>query len=167
MLFFWLCSAAEAQSDKPAESGHQLGLHAGTTTGIGVSYRYWPRMLGLQVTLLPYKYERGWAGDQESNPAAIFPDPELPEGQLVSLGLSGLLRIKQFNKTNMFAYWGNHLLLLEDQSAYCSGIGIGFYYEAPVCFNLMLGYGAYDITNSVLLFPAAEIGLYYRFRNKN
>jgi hypothetical protein len=166
ILLFSLCSYATAQSDIAGQYNHQLGMHAGTTTGVGLSYRYWPGRIGFQVTLLPYKNNAERKDNAETTGFGPFSDIELPRGQFISLGLTGLTDIKQFGRSSMFAYWGNHLLLLDDHSVYSTGIGIGFTYEAPVSFNLMAGYGAYDITNSLVLFPAAEIGLYYRFRSK-
>jgi len=166
ILILLLCNLAISQTGKTVSNGHQLGVHAGTTTGVGLSYRYWPGKVGFQATLLPYKNEAEGTEDHEIGRFYPFSDLELPGGQFVSIGLTGLAGIKQFGRSLMFAYWGNHLLLLDDQSVFSSGIGIGFSYDAPVSFNLMLGYGAYDITNSLVLFPAAEIGLYFRFRNK-
>jgi len=167
VIILSLCSFTRAQTENEVKVIHQLGLHAGSTTGIGLSYRFWPGRLGFQVTLLPFKNNAEQINNGDNDRFNPFSELEFPRGQFVSLGLTALSTVKQFGKSKMFAYWGNHLLLLDDESIYSTGIGIGFFYEAPVCFNLMLGYGAYDITNSLLLLPAAEIGVYYRFRNKN
>jgi len=166
VLAFPLCTTLTAQSGVAVQHKHQLGLHAGTTTGVGLSYRYWPGKLGIQVTLLPYKNDGDWNDNVDEHIINRFAGLEIPRGQFVSIGFTGLLRIKQFGRSAMLGYFGNHLLMLENNNSYSTGIGIGFAYEAPVSFNLMLGYGAYDITNSLVLFPAAEIGLYYRFKSK-
>ena len=34
---------------------NEFGIHVGATTGIGLSYRYWPAKIGLQLTLVPIK----------------------------------------------------------------------------------------------------------------
>ena len=46
---------------------------------------------------------------------------------------------------------------------YNIGLGPGFGFGKTVRFNLMLGYGFYDIFNKFNIFPAGEIGLYFRF----
>ena len=164
---FLFCLPSMAQTTIPVQYRHQLGLHAGSTTGIGLSYRYWPGKLGIQATLLPYKNNSDRNENTERQDFYQIAGIDIPRGQFVSIGLSGLLKIRQFNKSIMFTYLGNHFLLLRNKTSYSAGAGIGFAIDAPVSFNFMLGYGAYDITNSLVLFPAFEIGVYFRFKHKD
>jgi hypothetical protein len=81
----------------------------------------------------------------------------------------------------VFGYLGSHYLLRErkndvydfyngisgtekeHESIYNFGIGPGFAFGRAVRFNLMVGYGFYDVFEKFNMYPTAEIGLYFRF----
>jgi hypothetical protein len=126
-----------------------LGVAAGFTTGYGLSYRYWPKKFGIQVTFAPYenKYEAHY-----------------------SLGVAFLFKVIETDKTNFFLYQGNHLLFNTDKyyernhdvNSYNGiGIGIEFIILKRISFNLMGGYaGLENFTNIGF---TGETGLYFRF----
>ena len=120
----------------------QFGINAGFTTGLGFSYRYWPAKLGVQATFLPIKAE---------------------SDHFYSIGLTGLYQVTSANRFATFVYLGNHLVMSDTDDEYNIGLGYGIAVGKIVQFNGMLGYGVYDVTKTVDLYPTVEIGLYYKF----
>lgn len=139
---------------------HQFGIHAGSTTGLGLAYRYWPNKLGFQITTVPIFHQGG--------------------DYFVSTGAVILFKLKEYKKYNLFLYQGNQLLFTRE-SAYSysynynyykreetkwnSGIGLGFnmHFDSQFSIDIMLGYGLYNINNDIFTNIAGEIGLFYTF----
>lgn len=142
-----------------------FGLGAGFTTGIGFSFRYFPKKYGIQINCAPYYNNYG---------SEVF----------VSSGITLLYSINENKVSNFYAYLGNHYLYtkLEKSEYYYyqpvgsqyvtrkvtdsylnSGIGVGieFHAQKRVTINFMLGYAQYESFKS--LFFTAETALYYRF----
>lgn len=132
-----------------------LGIGAGFTTGIGVSYRYYFSKFGLQVTFGPLQ-------DNDTH--------------RYSTGLTFIYNIIETSKTNFFLYQGNHYFYTKEKyhSTYYpfnnkttdyfnNGIGMGmeFIILKRVSFNLMGGYGVYKSFKYFSL--TGETGLYYKF----
>ena len=46
-------SAATNTTNETENFKHYLGVGAGTTTGVGISYRYCPKDFGIQINFLP------------------------------------------------------------------------------------------------------------------
>ena len=158
VLLFGTANAQES-NNSPKLTAHHVGIHAGGTTGLGFSYRYWPTRWGFQVTGIP-----------------IF-----SQGQtFASFGASALYLLKDNNRVDLFGYFGNHLII--DHSSFTSydgsgnpieysytdvidnlGFGLGLKIDMfeVINLNLQAGYGVIDITNSPRTFPTGEIGLYY------
>lgn len=86
---------------------HAVGLAAGFSTGYGLSYRYWPQKLGLQVTMAPF------LSNDEYN---------------VSLGVTGLYKLRSAKYYNFFLYYSNHFLFEKNKNYwyYDSNQGSGF-----------------------------------------
>jgi hypothetical protein len=120
----------------------QIGAHAGFTTGMGISYRYWPGKLGIQTTFIPIKTDTV---------------------KLFSIGLTGLLSLSEKTLFRTFLYLGNHLVIRNGHQEYNIGFGPGFSVGSMVRFNFMIGYGFYDITDTFNMLPTGEIGVYYKF----
>ncbi|MDX1349169.1 MAG: hypothetical protein R3279_02915 [Putridiphycobacter sp.] len=154
---------AQNADNKPGT--HSLGLHAGSSTGLGLSYRYWPSKFGFQLTGIPIFRENG--------------------GHFISAAATGLYEIKQGNLVDFYGYWGNHLLSIKDKYSYYEydqsgnmtlvenisfstqyniGLGIGFrcHITDDVDFDIQGGYGIFNVTNNIYTFPSGELGLYYR-----
>ena len=156
---------------------NEVGIHAGFTTGAGFSYRRWYDKMGFQLTGLPVKTDEttfyngavtflysfkemryfrfyGYMGNNivhfkgtEDDAQSIFPDP--------------------FNN-NYYDYNDpNFYSQRKEFTHYNIGIGPGVSFGKEVAFNLMVGYGFYDVLGSFNMYPTAEIGLYYRFNKKN
>lgn len=151
-------------AEKIATKSHEFGFHAGFSTGVGLSYRYWPDKLGIQITALPIKSD---------------------DVTFVSVGVTGLYSIYHSQHVRFFMYLGGayHVNHYDEETAYVDpysgyyryedvrvkkdqmniGFGPGFGFGNRVRFNLMAGYGFYDITGKFNMLPTAEGGLYFRF----
>jgi len=136
---------------------HYIGMHAGSTTGYGVSYRYWPGIYGVQLTLFPYISS---------------------ENSRLSLGVSGLMKVHQMEKIDVFLYLGNSFRYFRDKNYYDYnqyytdtylnwsigfGGGLNIRIAKVLRLNVMMGLGNYDVLNDYQLTYAGEIGFYYTF----
>lgn len=138
---------------------HYLGFHAGGTTGLGFSYRYWPSRWGGQITGIP-----------------IFGE----DYSYGSIGLSALYNLRDNEKVDLFAYLGNHInyntynyMYYDDNgqvvnenvkyTQYNIGLGLGLDFKVfdQIHISAQGGYGLMDVTNSFSTFFTGEFGLYY------
>jgi len=137
---------------------HFIGLHAGNTTGRGISYRYWPSKFGFQTT---FAFEKRKSYNRLS----------------LDIGLSLLYKLKENEKFGVYAYlghdidynqhetWGGQPITTIANLQYNIGIGVGF--KANILKNLdaniQFGYALLDLTQNFHSGLAGEIGLYYHF----
>jgi hypothetical protein len=139
---------------------HEIGVHLGATTGMGLSYRYWPTKVGVQVTMLPIKTS---------------------DETMFNLGVTGLYSFYNSRLIRFFGYFGNNLVYEKyknDDSSYGYysdysnstsskstkyniGFGPGFSFGTRIRVNIMAGYGLYDVFNEFNVLPTGEIGLYF------
>jgi hypothetical protein len=140
-IFITVIAIASAQ-DVEKIRNNQIGGHAGFTTGLGISYRYWPSKLGVQATFIPVK----------TDTVKFF-----------SFGLTGLYTLSEKKHFKTFLYLGNHLVHRNDHQEYNIGFGPGFSVGSTVRFNFMIGYGFFDVTDTFNMLPTGEIGVYYKF----
>jgi len=172
LILICLCIfiTASAENTEKAFSPHQVGFILGSSTGMGPSYKFWPGRFGIQLSFLPYKVDSEWDDllDVQGIAQEVFnyERPTTGQDKFISLGLSGLWTFKQYKNYKLITYLGNHLILTNDKNIYNIGSGVGISFDKRVSFNVMLGYGAYDIIHDILFFPAAEIGFFIRFDSK-
>jgi hypothetical protein len=141
---------------------NEFGINAGFTTGLGLSYRHWFDRAGFQITALPVKAE---------------------EVKLFSTGVSFLYSFYESKHTRFYGYVGNHYWYNQYQEThygdesnnyqewestetdefYNLGFGPAFAFGGAVRFNIMVGYGIYDVFGKGYLMPTGEMGLYYNF----
>lgn len=149
---------------------HSFGIGAGFTTGLGVSYRYFPKKLGFQLNLAPYYENYG-------------------KEAFISAGLTFLYNLAENKYSAVYVYFGNHILhtsfektneeyvynpvtyqyeqvfehYTKKRDILNSGVGFGFEFSTTkrVTLNLMGGYAQYNTLER--LFFTAEMALYYRF----
>ncbi|WP_070138236.1 hypothetical protein [Crocinitomix algicola] len=152
LIISLMCSifgfAQNGTKTEPSEGAHHIGLHAGTTTGLGFSYRFWPGKIGFQLTGVP-----------------IFDS----HSSFVSAGASFLYKFNDNEVVDFFGYVGNHLLHRtygynnSTNLTYNASIGIGLKIDflEVLNFNLQAGYGVYNMTETVRTRLAGEVGLYY------
>jgi len=161
ILLCCMITGVSGQDFRPEFSrNNEIGIHIGATTATGLSYRHWFNRFGIQATALPVKTD---------------------ETTFVSIGATALYSFYESPYMMVFGYFGNHYFLREyDEYIYYEptgeylpenkrevfynlGVGPGFAFGRAVRFNLMMGYGFYDIFGKFNMFPTGEIGLYYRF----
>ncbi|NOZ35796.1 MAG: hypothetical protein GXO80_10920 [Chlorobi bacterium] len=148
--------AQDAENNDVINNSNELGLHAGFTTGIGLSFRHWSNKFGVQITAIPLKAN---------------------DFKFVSAGLTGLYSLSNKKYTRFYLYLGNHLLInssfdnwYSDQNTtktrYNVGFGTGFEVGRKVRFTIMAGYGAYNLTEApdYYLLPTIETGLYFKLK---
>ncbi|MFZ4800254.1 MAG: hypothetical protein ACOYMA_22380 [Bacteroidia bacterium] len=157
LISFFLGNNVNAQENKPTEekTKHAIGAGAGFTTGYGLSYRYTPTKLGVQVNFAPYKSGADYA---------------------YSFGLTALYMLMKSEKTNLYLYQANHYLsssfiaydntglsYRKNEAYFNNGIGFGveFIIASKVGFNLMTGYATYDNLNKLNV--TGEAALYFKF----
>jgi hypothetical protein len=140
-------------STKVTRNVHSVGMHASFLSGVGLSYRYWPSKLGVQVTVLPV-FRKG-------------------NGHFLSFGLTALYTLKEGKTTDLYGYWGNHFISSKSSGNFGNsgsqslntGLGVGFKINFTDFFNLNIqgGYGLYDVTDSFYSTIAGGAGLYFSF----
>jgi hypothetical protein len=176
-LGFIFASGAFAQEKRAFTSfRNEVGIHAGFTTGVGFSYRRWYDKFGFQITGVPVKTEEttlynggvtllysikeksyfrfyGYLGNNiihfngtEDTAESIFPDP-------FNNDYYDYDDPDFYNRRKKFTH-------------YNIGFGPGVSFGKEVAFNIMVGYGLYDVFGSFNMYPTAELGLYYRFNRK-
>ena len=143
------------------DSKHALGIAAGATTGLGLSYLYMPDRLCFQVAFVPYK-------DVDRT--------------FISAGLTFIYRLREGEKLNFLLYQGNHFISRTETnyisnppnyttvstgktttSGFNNGVGIGFefFLSESVSFNLMGGYAGYNNFERITI--TGEGALFYKF----
>jgi hypothetical protein len=145
LLTFNDCNA----QDDDLRAVHRIGFHAGSTTGVGFSYKYQPSKFGLQVVGMPIF-------DGDGNVLASF-------------GLSGLYRFSELRRADLFGYLGNHIFLGRTDWGYHLGIGAGVdwhVWPGVLDINFQAGYGVYYLNDRPLSLLTGEIGLHYLLQPK-
>lgn len=157
-----LCMPWQASADdieQPAKNEafkHSLGIGAGFTTGVGLSYRYLPEKFGFQTNFAPLRVD-----ENET---------------IISLGFTFIYRLIEAERSNFYLYQGNHFLYEKwdgyyyrymydgytDRSFY-NGIGMGLELIVlnSIGFNIMFGYAAHE--NFSRLGLTGETAIYYKF----
>lgn len=159
ILFSFFISFSQENKENPVDSTtykkHLIGLNAGSSSGIGFSYKYVNKRWGIQASGIP-----------------IF-DNSL---QFASFGLAGTYRVidpqKNPFKTAFLLYAGTHFLTwrngisrYETNLIYALGFGFEHKINNRLELSMMAGYGLYT-GDSYLTMIAGEFGLHYRLNNK-
>jgi hypothetical protein len=160
VLSLFLMSVSAQDNPYVLVKSNEFGMHLGATTGMGLSYRHWFNKIGFQLTALPVKTN---------------------QNTFISAGATALYSFYDSPHVMVFGYLGSHYLMRDmeeeiydpfsgttsidkvHQGIYNIGIGPGFAFGGIVRFNLMVGYGFFDIFGKLNMFPTGEMGLYFRF----
>lgn len=129
-----------------------LGFAAGTSTGMGLSYRSWTGTFGYQVTAAPLISNYRQSG---------------------SLGIAGLWTLSDLQWTKFFTYGGAAAQVGQDdwdpewagQATLGAGIGFEFIWFDHIALDLMAGYGfqtSFPKMNTFGTNFTVETGLFYR-----
>lgn len=132
---------------------HSLGLAAGLSTGVGISYRYIPKRFGVQLT------------------ASTFWNSQF---EVIDGGVTFLYKLKSKPKSMLFLYQGNHAyastnVMYEQPTELMIMNGLGIGIELVMLKSIGLNIlGGFLIQNTNYLgnpYFGADInlGLYYKF----
>lgn len=159
----------QSQTEKieKENNGHNIGGYVGASSGYGISYRYFPNRVGIQITTTPV------VGSDDSH---------------LSLGGMLLISLNKTKYTNLFGYLGYHYKYTKEEyddeySDYyysnvgkfsSTGIGVGFELNVGnrVGFNWHLGYAYYteeneysdmEDTSNWFTFIDGGTGIFYKF----
>jgi hypothetical protein len=163
MIFLFISTNIFAQDNLTVRENktrkNAIGLHAGSTTGLGISYRRWPDQFGFQATFFPMISK---------------------EQSYLSLGVTGMYKVSELKAMDVFLYLGNHFIYRKDnyyydpayyqeyENAYWkwnlgAGGGLDIKIAKVLRLSIMTGFGNYDIFGDYAFTFAGEIGFYYMF----
>jgi hypothetical protein len=158
VLFF---NGSKAQTER-ALGPHNIGLNAGFTTGLGLTYEYWPNKNGIQIAGIPLLSK---------------------DEKRFSIALTYLRSLTTGNKVNLFLFFGHHLTNIfetegtlimtnnylstytdKPKVTYNIGIGPGLKGgEGAFVYQFMLGYAIRDVLHDYRTALAVEFGIFYNF----
>lgn len=167
ILFIILIVLLNFKVSAQNDTKHYLGGHIGSVSGLGFSYRYWPKKFGIQLTAIP-----------------IF---KSDNRNFISAGISALYLLKEGKHIDLYSYIGFNFINRKMVDYYTdplgipikqettqqitnTGIGLGFRINFLKVLDLSLqgGYGFYNTnSNSKYIYPqyslniAGGVGLYY------
>lgn len=151
---------AQKNNSETKEFKHGIGLAAGSTTGYGLSYQYFPNKFGVQV---------------------VFGGIKASEYVNVSTGLVFKMDMVESKKASLFLYQSNSLIYssyeygdydyetgellgstTERSYIFNNGIGVGsdISLGKRLSLNVMGGIGSYDVFEIVTI--TGEISAFYR-----
>ena len=160
-----LICVSHAQSTDVRYSHHALGFQAGGTTGVGLSYQYWPTRFGLQVTTGPFYSLRG-------------------NTYLLSSGITGLFTIVPGKYIDLFGYLGQHLIAVRSkQNVYIPnsfrvaqeivykmrynlglGLGVRWHMTKRMDVSAQCGYGIFNIGGYSRNSLTVEAGIHWKLK---
>lgn len=122
---------------------HALGIAAGTSTGYGISYRFFYDRFSVMAVAAPFY---GNAYD------------------LSSYGFSFIYQATNYPRTNLLVYQGNHFLiddLVSENIINGAGIGLEYSGDDNIVLNFMFGFAGYDSFR--FIYPSVEAGVFFKF----
>lgn len=152
LLQYGFCQSEE-DTTKASNNQHKIGIGAGITTGLGVSYKYIPSNFGIQVTVL------------------FIPNSCILNYQ--GIGLTFLYYLEKKGETMLFLYQGNSYSNMYNMGIKCcpevwahfyNGIGFGveLNLSEKLSFEIMGGTGFYRNFDAFTI--TVETGLYYKIK---
>ncbi len=151
MLILCFATAINAQSDSNpvdvktpnSKIHHALGVAVGTSTGYGISYRFFYDRFSVMAVAAPF-YGKSFS--------------------LSSYGLSLVCQATNYPRTNLLIYQGNHFLVDKfGLETMINGAGIGLEYNGDdnIVLNFMFGFAGYDSFRYI--YPSVEAGVFFKF----
>ncbi|MGB0429434.1 MAG: hypothetical protein ACPGLV_03100 [Bacteroidia bacterium] len=143
VLIITLTANAQIESDlKMPKSDYSFGAIAGTSQGLGLAVRYWPSNFGVQVSFLPYYTEYT---------------------ELLSVGVSGLMKIREYKDADFYISAGAHTLRNDYRNQLILGIEPSVnLYSKDGNFSIFgsFGYNYAKFPNSFSITPGGAIGFF-------
>jgi hypothetical protein len=131
---------------KNTKNTQALGVNAGFTTGVGLTYKMWDKKNEYQIAFLPLI-------DKDNS--------------YVSLGFTYLRGLKDFEYSRFLFYSGLHFTnFFQDNEKFITNFGTGFGAEVhayDIEAQIMIGYGIYAIPDNIMTRPTIELGFFYEF----
>lgn len=162
--------AQESTATKPLSNAeinntpHEIGIAAGFVTGYGLSYRYWPKKMGVQLTAFPF------VSSEESH---------------ISAGITGLMELDAKEWYRFFAYIGGNVNIESydyyyydtypygsqtteriKETRYTAGFGPGIEFTpgGRIGLNIMTGFQFYyENKDNWGTLPTIEGAVFFRF----
>jgi hypothetical protein len=165
IILLGLTSTMYSQDSLVTETNqHLLGVHAGVSTGIGLSYKFIHKKFGIQLTGIPiFDDENVWtsAGGALSYRIQTSEINKEPLSVLLYCGIHHLYS-KQ-NGDSFEIYSGDLLASPTTKSHFNTAVGFGLEYTTEDTFmiNIMAGYGLI-LDGSARTTLAFEIGVHYK-----
>ncbi len=145
---FSFAQSEHVESEQPTPPKHAVGLHAGFTTGVGFSYRFWPKKFGIQLTGVPFF-------NSKKDRTTVF------------MGVSLMYKVMESRRIDLFTYLGNHYSYrTHAESRHNAGLGFGMNIHNVInrmYFTFQGGYAIYELNKSPFSLITAEVGVYFRF----
>ena len=146
LLFSFVGHGALAQSgtEEKTQYKHYFGVNAGSTSGFGLSYKFYPRKTGFQITALP-----------------LIVDSE----EKISVAFTTLFSLKQEDRGDFILFVSHHLTNFY-RGVYTYNFGIGPGYEIKensLNMTIMVGYALYGVPEYYHVLPTGSLSIFYRF----
>lgn len=149
-----------AQENTTKPQTHHIGIFASSGSGSGLSYRYWPNKLGVQVTTLPI-FNRNGGHDINIGANLLY---TIQRHKFIDLyAFLGNEFINSRIKYSMYDEFGNLTQIDETYNRYNASLGLGLKinFLEVLDISTQAGYGVFNINNSPYTNISAGIGLYY------
>jgi thioredoxin-related protein len=146
LIISFSSKAHDKDTSKVSNFKHEVGFHAGSTSGYGPSYRVWYKKIGLQVTLLPYFMNYEKSNKNSSLVYGLSLNYKLQQNKFVDL--YGFANFSS-NMSKQVYYPNDPTWSVETNKSIKSniGLGVGFNFKITPEFILstQIGYGLYQI----------------------
>lgn len=153
MVFFIVALNMVVAQREHTSSPHRLGIQGCMTTGGGLSYKYFPNKIGVQITLF-HVVDRSDFG-------------------FTIMGANGLFKIKENDNYTIYNYTGGGLLSKSSyqnklqgytrENIYTVGTGIGFNFSIGKKYEYSFQTGILTLFKNTIygVYPSAGMGFYY------
>jgi hypothetical protein len=140
ILIFYM--PLKAQEPDAKNYKNYFGFSAGYTTGLGLTYAYWPGKFGAQISFLPISTDNL---------------------DLISVAITPFYTLSKSKFIKSYLFMGNHLVTNKTDTEYNIGFGPGIELGTRVVYTLRGGIGLFDVTDTFSMLPTIEMGLYFKF----
>jgi hypothetical protein len=163
LIFSFSTKAQGKDTSKVSNFKHEVGFHAGSTSGYGPSHRIWYKKIGLQVTLLPYFMNYNKSNKNSSLVYGLSLNYKLQQNKFVDLyGFANFS--SNLSKQVYYPYDPTQQVISNKSIKSNIGLGLGFDFKITPEFILstQIGYGIYQIEKFYQGNIAGGISLLYR-----
>jgi len=167
IISFFVISFTTKANDKDSTSisnfKHEVGFHAGSTSGYGPSYRVWYKKFGIQVATLPFFNKNKGISENSNFVYGISLNYKLQQNRFVDLyGVASFT--SSISKQTIYTVFPANQTIINKQTNSSIGIGLGldFKITPELILSTQMGYGIYGIENFYQGNIAGGISLLYK-----